>query len=140
MPRALEPKSFEVKGTRYEQADDLRSLIMTAVNSYVSPDPTIGFNVSMSGDHLVVKMHCYDRGLDDVRRRDGALDAAEKAINKYVSHLKKEVRGHGGGSPKFKELRDKRDHALNKVSLNDRWYLQVQRVFQVELTSYPEED
>lgn len=141
MPRAPEPKSFEVKGTRYETADDLRSLLMTAAHNHVPADPTIGLNISMSGEHLVVKFHCYDRSLDDPRRREGILSAAEKAIKDYVSYLKKEVRTNGGGSPKLKELKDRRDYAFNKVSLNDRWYLQCIRVFEVDdLTDYPEED
>ena len=140
MPRLPDPKSFDVAGERYDRADDIRSLLQTAAREHVPADPTIGFNISMSEDRLVVKFHCNDRSLDDRKRLDGALDSADKAIKTYVSFLKKEVRGHGGGSPKFKELKDRRDYSVNKVSLNDRWYLQVIRVFEVELSEYPDEE
>lgn len=140
MPRLPEPKSFDVTGKRYDRADDIRSLLQTAAYSYKSPDPSIGINISMSGDHVVVKFICHDRMLDDRRRLDGTMDAAEKAIKDYLSFLKKEVKGLGGGSPKFKELKDRRDYVVNKISLNDRWQLMVIRVFKVEeITDYPED-
>lgn len=140
MPRLPDPETFDVAGTRYDRADDLPSLIATAAQSYVSPNPTVGMNVTMSGQHLVVKFHCHERGLDDRRALDLTQTEADKAIKSYLSYLKKEVRGLGGGSPKFKELKDRRDYVVNKVSLNDRWQLIVIRVFEVEeLASYPED-
>lgn len=139
MPRLPEPKSFDVAGERYDRSDDIRSLLMSAAHAYVSPDPSIGLNISLSGDHLVIKFVCHDRSLDDRRRLDGMMDSAEKVIKDYVSYLKKEVRANGGGSPKFKEIKDRRDYSVNKISLNDRWQLMVTRVFEVEeLTSRPE--
>lgn len=140
MPRLPEPKTFDVAGTRYDRADDLPSLLMTAAKTYVSEDPSVGFNISLSGQHLVVKYVCHDRGLDIRARLDMVMASAEKAIKSYISYLKKEVRAVGGGSPKVKELKDRRDYVVNKVSLNDRWQLICIRVFVVEeLARYPED-
>lgn len=140
MPRQPEPQSFEVAGERYDRSKDVKSLISSAASAYSSPDPSYGFKVSFVGDKLVIKFHCYETSLDERIKLDNLLISAKDAISQYVKYLKKNVKENGGKTLSLKELKDKRNYGIEKVSLNNRWYLKYTQTYDLDgLTSYPED-
>lgn len=140
MPRQPEPKSFEVAGNRYDRTQDVRSMLSSAAAEYHSPDPSYGCKLSFAGDKLVVKFHCYETSLDERQKVDQILSLGKDVCTKYISFIKKNIKEKGGKTLSVKEIKDRRDYGVEKVSLNNRWYFKYTQTYEVDgLTSYPED-
>lgn len=93
-----------------------------------------------SGDRVFVEYHRYDTSLDNRGRLESLCGDVEKLIKDYLKSLKKEVKKRTKKAVKFKELKELGNYSVEKVSLNDRWYLIMWRVYDVTPTAMEEED
>lgn len=140
MPKPKDPESYEVAGTAYRQHEDPIALLGQALADYVTPNPARNYTHRINGNQITIYCHCHERGLGDVGRRAAQVDAMSKAMDKFVTGLKKQYRELGGGTLSMKELKSARGYDLQKVSMNDRWDIVYRRTYEVEdLIHNPEE-
>lgn len=128
-------KGFEV--TEYGKGSDeraKRSAILTAVSRMERDNPTVAIRAKFEGLLMKLTYHSYEMGvasnIKDVTQR------ANRSLDEALKYIKREYREYyaGDGPPRvdFKELKEKRDHTVQKVSMNERYYVLFWRVYRVE--------
>lgn len=133
MPKTPEEqnRSYDVAGTEYVQAEDQDAVIKQIAEDNSRTTTSLGFVVKIHSNDLTVVCHTYEMGLGDaVVLRDRQNDA-EKALNEFVKLLKAEYRKRTKHTLTITEKRDRRDCAVERVSLNDRYYLRCWRVYEI---------
>jgi len=132
MAKPVEPQSFEVAGTRYEQAEDRWALLKQIASELPRDTPSSGFLISLQEDDVMIKYQCIDRLLDDRRRLEGLIQEAEKHVKEYLKTLKSEYRTRSGHTLKFKEDKDRRNYTVQKISLNGTFHFVYQQVYAID--------
>lgn len=130
MAKPVKPESFEV--TEYgEDADsfDKYSVIMQVMSELERDMPSAGIRASLTGNLLRLHYHCYE--MFAVPRLKEIELASNDSLNNAVKHLKKEFKVKTGKVLDIKEDKSKRDYTVQKVSLNERYYLVYWRVFEI---------
>lgn len=141
MPKPKDAESYEVAGTAYRQHEDPIAILGQALADYVSPNPTRNYTWRVQGNTVTLYCHCHERGLGDPGRRAAQVDAMSKAMDKFVTGLKKQYRELSGKTLSMKEKKSGRGYDLQKVSMNDRWDIVYRRLYEVEdLIQVPDED
>lgn len=139
MPKPKDSESYDVAGERYRQHDSVLDTLSQAASEFRSSDPTRGYRLKIGGDTVTISMHCHERGLGDVGRREAQVVAMNKAMDEYLKGLKRRFKELGGGTLKMDEIKTSRGYKLDKVSMNDRWDIVLKRVYSLDLNSYPED-
>lgn len=140
MPKPKDPESYDVAGTAYKQHDDPRASLEQALSDYRTSIPSRNFTHRTNGYSITIYCHAHERGLGDVGRRAGQVDAMSKAMDNFVKGLKKRYREMGAGTLALKEKKGSRGYDLQKVSLNDRWDIVYHRTYEFEdLVGLPED-
>jgi hypothetical protein len=126
------PESYEV--TEYGDDDnqelyDRFAAIKQVVQDSNVRNPASAFVASLQGDWLVLKYHCYE--IDVPSQIKAVEDRVNTAFKEMLSLLKKEVKKKTKKVLTLKELKDKADHTIQKVSLNDRYYVVFWRVYEI---------
>ncbi len=141
MPKPKDSEGFDVAGTRYRQHEDPRASLEQCFKDYATSVPSRNFTHRTNGDNVTIYCHTHERGLGDPGRRAGQVDACSKAMDKFVTGLKKHHRELGAGTLNFVEVKGSRGYDIQKASLNDRWELTYRRTYSVkDLIGLPEED
>jgi hypothetical protein len=125
------PQSFEV--TEYSGENDPRDVteaIHQTVQEMERESPKYGVIVSTGGTRIKILYHSFEMFLPQRLRL--VNDLAEDALKKAISELKKGVKKKGIKNFDLKELKDEAGHAVEKVSLNERYYFRLWRVFEVK--------
>lgn len=139
MPKPKLQQGFDVAGSQYLQHEDAMASLEQCFRDYVTRVPSRNFTKRINGNSVTIYCHCHDQGLGNPTRRANYVDAANKALDRFVTGLKKHHREIGAGTLDLKEVKGGRGFDLQKVSLNDRWDLVVRRTYGIELTSTPED-
>lgn len=124
-------ESFEV--TEYdtdERPDSLLSAIHQTADELKSETPNYGVIISTAGNTVKVLYHGYEMNLP-VRIKQ-IQELAEDALKKAINELKKGVKKKGVKGFDLKELKDKAGSSSERVSLNERYYFRLWRVFEVK--------
>lgn len=125
-------QSFEVLGTPYDQKEDVVASVHQVVEDMISSDPACGFKAKFHGeDQMTVFYHAYEMDLPS--RIKQVEEQAEDRFKDFQKNLKKQYKEHTGHTLKLKELKDMRNHSVEKVSLNSRYYYRSWRVFELSL-------
>jgi len=95
--------------------------------------PSENFVMTLQGNQLRMTYHSYEMQLNHPSRIKDVEDLAEKSLNVVMKFLKKEFKSRTKKVLSVKELKDKRDYAVNKVSLNERYYFTSWRVYSIDL-------
>ena len=95
--------------------------------------PSSAFQIAMQGDQLVTKYHCYEMCLAQPDRLREVERQADVALNELLRYLKKEFRSRTKKALTLKERKELRNHSVQKVSLNERFYYVSWRVYEMDL-------
>lgn len=140
MPKPKDAESYEVAGTAYRQHEDPIAVLGQALADYNTPNASRNYTWRINGNQVTLYCHCYERGLGDPGRRAAQVDAMSKAMDKFVSGLKKQHREISGKVLSLKEKKAARGYDLQKISMNDRWSIVYRRTYEVEdLIQNPED-
>lgn len=140
MPKPKEPESFEVAGTRYNQAEDKNATLAQALADYRTQNPAQNFRARVQGESVTITCHCNERGLGDPGRRALQHAAMEKATDNFVKGLKKHFKEISGKTLDLKEDKTGRGYNIQQVSMNDRWEMIIRRLYKVtDLVQFPED-
>jgi hypothetical protein len=123
-------ESFEQ--TEYSDPKDPRddlSLIYQIVHDFVSKDPAIGIQPSLTGKYLRLTYTCYEMHLPT--RLKVVEDQAHQRLKDMVSYLKKEFKKATKRTLSLKEKKDMEDYNTQKVSLNERYHYSRWRFFEI---------
>ncbi len=131
MPKPKEPQGYDVAGTRYDQSEDPRASLEQAFRDYRTSIPSRNFTHRTNGSGVTIYFHCHEQAMDNAGKRASVVDAASKAMDGFVSGLKKRYREMGAGTLALEERKGSRGYRLDKVSLNDRWELVYWRTYDV---------
>lgn len=123
-----EPQSFEKQEYEEDRKDLLTSAIHQAARE-IERTPVSGIMVKTEGDSLRLLYHCYE--MHAHRRFKEIESLANDALNSGLSQLKKEVKKISRQTLDLKEQKDKRDYTVQKVSLNERYYVVFWRVYEI---------
>jgi hypothetical protein len=137
MPKPKLQQGFDVAGTQYLQHEDAMASLEQCFRDYTTSVPSRNFTKRTNGNSVTIYCHCHDQGLGNPTRRANYVDAANKALDRFVQGLKRRHRDIGAGVLDLKESKGSRGYDLQKVSLNDRWELVVRRTYEVSLVSVP---
>lgn len=125
------PDSFEV--TEYGEQDATHekvSVIAQIVSERVRENPAHGVQVSFGGNEMILKYHCYEMHLSSRMRQVEAT--ANDVFREIVSLIKKEFRKRTKKSIDLKELKEKSSHSVQKVSMNERFYVIFCRSYEMK--------
>lgn len=130
-------KGFDV--TEYGDGDEddtvaKRAAILSVINDRERDNPTIGIKVTFMGDLMRLTYHSYEMGVPSnmkevESRANKVLDEAAKFIKK---EYKNKYNGHGKKKIDLKEQKPKRDYQIQKVSMNERYYVLFWRFYEIE--------
>lgn len=135
-----QPQGFEV--TEYDPedlpvAEQLSVLKQIVQDRRDDPDtanlPSTAFVLTLQGDEMRLAYHCYEMLLRDPDRLKETERVAEKALGEMLKYLKKQFKSRTKKVLSVKEVKDKRDYSIQKVSLNERYYFISWRVFTIDL-------
>lgn len=124
-------QSYETQGTPYLQSEDRNALIAQISKDMPRQSPSAGILVSFSGNELHVKYHCYEMHLCDRSRVDGLREESEKLLRDFVRELKKEYKKRAHSVLKMKEMKDRHDYSVQKISLNERFYFVLWQIYEL---------
>jgi hypothetical protein len=117
---------FEVNSDAYGGGErDLVSDLAQAISEIPRETPSGGFIVKRQGDRLMIEYQMVETYLHDRGKLDGLVKEVEKLMREYVSNLKKAFKKISKQALKLKEVKGSRGFNVDKISLNDRWYLRV---------------
>jgi hypothetical protein len=130
-----EPETFEV--TEYSPAELDTAQAYKVIRQFFSElkyDQGFGAGrdavwADMSGDQLKVHYHAYEMYLP--QRLEQVQDEARQYVSKALSALKSEFKKRTGRTLKLKEVPALGDYAIEKVSLNERYYFRCWRFYDV---------
>lgn len=116
------PESFEV--TEYGEGDggvyDRSAAIKQVMSVHERDNPAHAVIAKIAGNVLTLAYHCYEMHLP-VRMKQ-VVAGADDVFRETVSFLKKEVKKLGLKLD-LKEMKDQADHTVEKVSMNERYYV-----------------
>jgi len=125
------PESFEV--TEYadpKKSYDKFSVIYQIIENKVRENPTFGCRVSFVGNMLKLYFHCYEMHLP-VRMKE-IEKLAHDSLNEAVKMIKKEFKTITKEKIELKEDKTKANYTVQKVSLNERYYVVYWRFFELQ--------
>lgn len=131
MSKKQEPQSFEVAGYSDVEfgVNEAHKAITQIFRDLERDSPAHAVWPSMTGDQLQIHYHTYVMNLPvHMKRIEGEADEIFKST---VAHLKKEFRARTGKALKLAEQKDLANRAVEKVSLNERYYYKAWRVYKV---------
>jgi hypothetical protein len=131
MPKPKEAQGYDVAGQRYDQSDDPRASLEQAFQDYRTSIPSRNFTHRTNATGVTIYFHCHEQALGDAGKRAAVVDAASKAMDKFVSGLKRRHREMGAGTLDLTERKGSRGYRVDKASLNDRWELIYWRTYDV---------
>jgi hypothetical protein len=128
------PESFEV--TEY---NDVREPMQTfqTIKQIVEDErvdgrhPSCAYKVDFLGDVLRVQVTMFEMHLP--QRMAEVQDTCHKLQKAYVSSLKKEFKKRAKRDLKLKEIKDKADYTVQKVSLNERYYYIAWHMYELDV-------
>ena len=118
--------------TEYSQEEVVSekiSAIAQIAQDYVREIPTCGCRVVQEGNLVKVIYTSFEPFLPE-RIRD-AQDRADSYIKEMVKHLKKEFKSRQKETLDLKELKDRSDYSVQKVSMNERYTYSAWKYFEV---------
>lgn len=124
-----EPQSFEVAGysdTEIGAAEAFK--VIKQIFADLGRDaPAHAVWVDMTGDLVKIHYHTYVVNLPVYFKR--VEEESNEILKRTVAHLKKEFKERTGKALKLTEQKELANHAVEKVSLNERYYYKCWRVF-----------
>jgi hypothetical protein len=128
------PESFEVteySGVRepYETFQTIKQIVQDRKD--MARHPSCAYKVDFLGDTMRVQVTMFEMHLP--QRLKEVQDTAHKLHKAYVSELKKEFKKRAKHDLKLKEIKDKADHTVQKVSLNERYYYVAWHLYELDL-------
>ncbi len=124
-----EPQSYEV--APYSDPDfgvnEAFKAIKQIMGDLERDAPAHAVRADMTGDKL--KIHYMTVAVNLPLHMKRVEDEADQVFRSTVSYLKKEFRARTGRTLKLKEARELGDHAVEKVSLNERYYYKAWRFY-----------
>lgn len=124
------PESFEI--TDYGADDEVNervSVIGQIVKEKASESPAWSILVSFEGQNMVLKYHCFEMKLPSRVRE--VHDNAEAMLRETLSHVKKEFKKRTKKVLTAKEIKERAGHTVQKVSLNERYYVIFWKTFEI---------
>jgi hypothetical protein len=128
-PEGFETTEYNTKfEDPYEKYKVLRQIVED--RKYGSPSlPSEAFRVDFSGNEAKVFYTSYEMHLP-VRMKE--IEAqSEAALNEVVKYLKKEFKSRTKMKLDMKELKDRRNYSVQKVSLNERYMYSSWRFYEL---------
>jgi len=126
-----EPKTFEVAG--YSDVDfgiaEAAKVVQQIFKDLARDAPAHAIWASMSGPQLKIHYHTYVVDLPSHMQR--VEEEANGVFKSALAHLKKEFKARTGKVLKLVEQKEQANHAVEKVSLNARYYYKAWRVFEL---------
>jgi len=129
------PEGYEVQGVGYLQEEDQLALLKQIAEELIPANPGYGYVVKFQGGkdeenhQMVVTYHCME--MDLPYRIKEVESLADGCLKDFEKHVKKEYKKRAGKALKLKELKDMRETATEKVSLNNRYYYRSFRTYQL---------
>jgi hypothetical protein len=124
------PESFEQ--TDYGEARgeyDRLAVINQIVADKTRESSARGVMVSFAGNTVTLKYSAYEMHLPTRMRQVEEL--AQDVLKEMLSHLKKEFRKRTRQALSLKEIKDRANYAVQKVSLNERYMYSCWRVYEL---------
>ena len=121
MPKKIEPESYET--TNYGDENELYNkyaVIKQIVADKVREKANVGCGVQFVGDFLKINYQTYEMNMHNRIRE--VQKTAHDTIKELVKHIKKEFKSRTGKVLDLKEVKEKSDYRIEKVSLNERYY------------------
>lgn len=122
-------QSFEV--TEYGNAKkeyDRISMIKQIIQERAAAAPNMSVVVSFSGNMFTLHYHVYEM-LVPTRMKEIESNAHD-TLNACVKYIKKEFKARTKDTLTFKELKDLANYTIQKVSLNERYYVVYWRCYE----------
>ena len=130
------PESFEVQ--EYNEPDkrdpEKRFKIIKQIvqdNREQSVTTSYAFKVDLVGNEMKVQLSMYEMFLSQPQRLKEVEDIAHRGMNEYLTMLKREFKKKAKYALDPKELKDKADYSVQKVSLNQRFMYTSWRVYEI---------
>lgn len=128
------PESFEV-----QEYNDVKEPYQTfqTIKQIVSDkkvdqhNTSVAFKVDFLGDVLRIQLTLFEMHLP--QRMKEVQDIAFKLHKSYLSELKKEFKKRVKRDLKLKEIKEKADHTVQKVSLNERYYYTCWHLYEMDV-------
>jgi hypothetical protein len=126
------PESYEVTeyGSKKTKEFDKYSVIVQIVQEKVRDVPSLGLQVSFTGDLMRIAYHCYEMNLPSKMKT--VQEQANTYLNEAVKHIKKEFKSRTKKPLTLKEKKDLANYTVQKVSLNERFYVVYWRFYEIE--------
>lgn len=133
-------RSFDIQGG--ENEPDVISAIVQSHNDLKKDfgGAAAGIILKLNGNRAFLEYHSYDTSLDNRGRLEDLCKSAEKILGDYLKALKKAIKKSTKVGLKFKELKELKNYTVDKVSLNDRWYLRFWRVYEISNAPWDEDE
>jgi hypothetical protein len=123
-------QSFEVTEYGKDQPGyDCYAVIKQIVEDREREAPNIGIRVSFHGDQLRLHYHTYEM-LVPTNMREIEVRAND-VLNDCLKYLKKEYKVRTKKALSLKELKDMANYTVQKVSLNERYYVVFWRCYEL---------
>lgn len=103
--------------------------IKQIVSELVSDHPNCGIVCALQGSELKLSYHTYEMHAPTKMKQ--IEDQARTALNECVKFLKKEYKARMKEALVLKELKEKANYAISKVSLNERYYYVAWRLYEL---------
>jgi hypothetical protein len=128
------PESFEVQEYNdvkepYQTFQVIKQIVQDEKDG--QRNPSLAWKVDFLGDVMKVQLTLFEMHLP--QRMKEVQDAAHKLQKSYVSELKKEFKKRAKHDLKLKEIKDKADYTVQKVSLNERYYYICWHLYELDV-------
>lgn len=123
-------QSFEVTeyGNAHKEYDRL-AVIEQIIGDREREAPNIGVRVSFHGNQFRLHYHTYEMlvptNMKNIEVR------ANDILNDCLKYLKKEYKARTKSTLSFKEIKDLANYTVQKVSLNERYYVVFWRCYEL---------
>ncbi len=128
----MEPESFEKTDYGHEGSDEYDKLaaIKQVASEIVKANPHHGFLVEfVEGDKLKVTYVTMEVSLPS--KITAVQEQARKLMSEFIKTLKADFRKKTKKTLTLKELKDRQDYAVEKVSLNERYYFRQWNIYEI---------
>ena len=128
------PESFEVQEYNdvkepYQTFQTIKQIVQDRKD--LARHPSCAYKVDFLGDVLRVQVTMFEMHLP--QRMKEVQDAAIKLQKAYVSELKKEFKKRTKTALSLKEIKEKADYTVQKVSLNERYYYIAWHLYELDV-------
>ena len=121
--QGIESQTYSDKG----RPDETYSAIVEIVRDMSRASPSCGITVKFQGHLMTLYYHTTESHLH--AKMQEVEKQANDALNKALSHIKKEFKKRLKRDLDPVEKRDNRNHSVQKTSLNERYYLTFWRSY-----------